>query len=195
MTSATALNNYEYLDILDRAWLKANMVRTPVNIVCDVGCASFWYAQTLQTFFKPRELIGVEVEGHRLFKDGRTRIDYASGYLTDLPNARFIVNDYVRYRTQADIITAWFPFITPAAILAWRLPLSLLQPEKLFDRICHNLPEAGLFIMVNHGPAEAERAAALCIAAGLRCEFRLDEPGVLSGHRAVPALLSGWRAA
>ena len=32
----------------------------------------------------------------------------------------------------ADLITAWFPFLTPAAILAWRLPLSLLAPERLF---------------------------------------------------------------
>ena len=194
MTAATAINNYEYLDILDRAFSQAAMARPSANIVCDVGCASFWYAASLQVFFSPRELVGFDIEGHRLFKDGRTRVDYAQGYLTDMPNARFVIDDYVRCRTQADVISAWFPFVTPAAILAWRLPLSLLTPEKLFERICHNLAADGLFIMVNHGADEAERAHRLCDAAGMRCVFRLDAPGALSGHRQRPAMLSGWRA-
>jgi hypothetical protein len=192
MTSATAMNNYEYLDILDRAFIAGGLLPPAGKIVCDVGCASFWYAHALQAFFNPRELIGIEVEGHRLFKDGRTRIDYALGYLTDLPNARFIVEDYVRCRTQADVITAWFPFVSPAAILAWRLPLSMLQPERVFKCVCHNLNAGGLFVMVNHGPAEAGRAAALCVAAGLRCSATLREPGVLSGHRMSPAHVSIW---
>ena len=195
MSAATAVNNYEYLDILDRAWTQGALARLSPNTVCDVGCASFWYAAALQAFFSPRELIGVEVEGHRLFRDGRTRIDYASGYLTDLPNARFVVQDYVCYRTQADIITAWFPFVTPAAILAWRLPLSLLRPESLFQQICHNLSPDGLFIMVNHGAAEAEVAARLCSAAGMHRDFQSADVGVLSSHRGRPALLSVWRRA
>jgi hypothetical protein len=192
MNSATALHNYEYLDILDRAWCAAGLARRAGGVLCDVGCASFWYAQTLAVFFQPHEIVGVEIEGHRLFKDGRTRIDYAAGYLSGLGHARFVVADYALCELPSDVIIAWFPFVTPTAILAWRLPLSLLAPKALFERICHNLRPDGLFVMINHGEAEARLAAALCDAAGLRREFTFAEAGVLSGHRQAPAVVSCW---
>jgi SAM-dependent methyltransferase len=192
MNSATSANNYEYLDILDRAWAESGLTRPCGGVVCDIGCASFWYAATLQAFFGPRELVGVEVEGYRLFRDGHTRIDYASGYVSELSNTRFVVADYVACELPADVITAWFPFVTPAAILAWRLPLSLLKPERLFARIHHNLRPDGLFVMVNHGAEEAALAGALCSAAGLRRSFQFAEPGWFSGHRGSPAVLSCW---
>ena len=138
------------------------------------------------------ELVGVEVEGYRLFKDGRSRADYAAGYLHGLPNARFVVADYVTAELPADVITAWFPFVTPAAILAWRLPLSLLQPERLFANIYHNLRAGGVFVMVNHGPAEAAVSQRLCNAAGLRRLSVCSEPGVLSRERSSTAVVSLW---
>jgi hypothetical protein len=192
MNSCTATNNYEYLDILDRAWNKSGLARPAGGVVCDIGCASFWYASTLQIFFAPRQLVGVEVEGYRLFKNGYTRIDYASGYLADVSNARFLVADYRRCELPADVITAWFPFVTPAALLAWRLPLSLLAPDQLLERVYHNLCVGGLFVMVNHGVAEAESAEKLCVAAGLARLLRFAEPGVFSSHRGSPAVLSCW---
>ncbi len=193
MGAATSLNNYEYLDILDRGWSGSGLGRPAGGVLCDIGCASFWYASTLQAFFHPRRLVGVEVEGHRLFRDGRARIDYAAGYISRLPGAEFVVADYTRYERPADVLTAWFPFLTPAAILAWRLPLSLLAPQGLFGQIRHNLRPGGIFFMVNHGPAEASLAEDLCIAAGLRPCARWTGPGVLSRHRRQPPMLSWWR--
>ena len=193
MSAATSRNNYEYLDILDRGWSGAGLAPPVGAVLCDVGSASFWYAASLQAFFRPQRLVGVEVEGHRLFRDGRTRIDYAAGYLARLPNAQFVVADYSRYAEPADLITSWFPFLTPAAILAWRLPLSLLAPERLFRRIQHNLSPGGLFFMVNHGSAEAALAERLCVAAGLQPAGRYLDPGLLSGHRMAPPVLSWWR--
>jgi len=195
MNWSTTRNNYEYLDILDRAWSASGLARPVGGVVCDVGCASFWYAATLAAFFRPRELVGVEVEGHRLFQDGRARIDYAAGYTAHTANSRFVVADYVSCELPADVITAWFPFITPTAILAWRLPLSLLEPERLFARVYHNLCPGGLFVMVNHGEVEAHRAAELCVATGFRCVARCAEPGVLSGERPSPAVLTCWTRA
>jgi SAM-dependent methyltransferase len=192
MNAATSANNYEYLDILDRSWEESGLTRPLDGAVCDVGCASFWYAGALQAFFRPHELVGVEVEGHRLFRDGRARIDYAAGYVADLPNARFIIADYVTCELPADVITAWFPFVTPAAILAWRLPLSLLVPERLFGQICHNLRPEGRFVMANHGHLEAALAGELCAAAGLRRLSQSVNCGVLSAHRASPAVVSWW---
>jgi SAM-dependent methyltransferase len=196
LNAQTSLNNYEYLDILDRAWSESGL--PPVagrGTVCDIGCASFWYAGSLQCFFRPERLVGIDVEGHRLFRDGRSRIDYANGYLADIPGARFVVADYANVQEPADLITAWFPFLTPAAILAWRLPLSLLAPERLFERIKHNLKPAGLFVLVNHGLEEAALAEQLCIAAGLAPLARWGEAGLLSGHRLRPPILSCWRHA
>lgn len=191
--AVTSANNYEYLDLLDRAWTEARLARVSGGIVCDVGCASFWYAAALQAFFAPRELIGIDVEGHRLFRDGRTRVDYAAGYLSALPNARFMIADYAGVDLPADVVTAWFPFVTPAAVLAWRLPLSLLKPQRLFARVYHNLRPGGWFVMVNHGPDEAQRAIRLCAATGLRLVHRCAGGGELqAAHRPLPAVLSCW---
>jgi hypothetical protein len=160
--------------------------------LCDVGCASFWYATTLHAFFRPRSLVGVEVEGHRLFKDARARIDYAAGYVAPLPNTRFAVADYLGFCEPADVITAWFPFLTPAAILAWRLPLSLLAPDRLLRRVCANLSLAGHFVMVNHGPEEADLAGRLCVAAGMTGNSRRTISCALCGYREAPPVVSIW---
>ena len=55
---------------LDRGWA-IRAARPAGGVLCDIGCASFWYAAALQTFFRPDSIVGVEVEGHRLFRDGR----------------------------------------------------------------------------------------------------------------------------
>jgi hypothetical protein len=192
LSAETSVNNYEYLDLLDSGWRESGMVRPAGGVLCDIGCASFWYASALQAFFKPDRLMGIEVEGHRLFRDGRTRIDYAGGYLSTLPNAEFKVADYTRVEQPAEVITAWFPFLTPAAILAWRLPLSLLAPHDLFRQIRHNLKDRGFFFMVNHGPAEWALAEPLCVAAGMTLAARHCGSGSLSRHRLEPPLLSWW---
>jgi hypothetical protein len=193
MNVATSLNNYEYLDILDRGWGEAGVARPCGGVLCDIGCASFWYAATLQAFFRPDCLIGVEVEGHRLFRDGRTRIDYAAGYLARLPDSHFVVADYCAYREPADVITAWFPFLTPTALLAWRLPLRLLAPGKLFRQVQENLKPGGVFFMVNHGPQEARLAHGLCDAAGLDLIARAEPAGVFGKQRPMAPALSWWR--
>jgi SAM-dependent methyltransferase len=193
LNAATCLRNYEYLDLLDRGWRESGMDRPEGGVLCDIGCASFWYAATLQAFFRPERLIGVEVEGYRLFRGGHTRSDYAAGYLARMPDAEFVVADYCRREQPADLITAWFPFLTPNALLAWRLPLSLLAPEKLFCQIKHNLRPQGMFFMVNHGLEEAALAGACCSAAGLRASARWTGSGTLAGPRLQAPILSWWR--
>jgi SAM-dependent methyltransferase len=193
LAQATSLNNYEYLDLLDRLWQAAGLAPPRSGVLCDVGCANFCYAAALQAFFRPASLVGVEIEGYRRYRDGHTRIDYAAGYLALLPQARFVVADYAGLELAADVITAWFPFVTPQAILAWRLPLSFLTPVRLFARVRANLRPGGLFVMANHGLAEAAIAADLCAAAGLTSVGRHVGAGPLNAHRLAPAVLSAWR--
>lgn len=107
-------------------------------------------------------MVGIEVEGHRMYRNGYTRLYYARGYIQDLPNTQFFVGDYACYDRPADVVTAWYPFVTPGPVLAWRMPLSVLTPEALFSRVARNLPPHGQFIMVNQGREEVAIAAAWC---------------------------------
>ena len=191
---ATSIRNYEYLDLLDRGFARAALAPPGARVLCDVGCANFWYARALYAFFKPSSLAGIELEGYRRYRDGHSRIDYAAGYIAELPCARFEVADYLRVDEPADVVTAWFPFVTATAILAWRLPLSLLRPQALFLKVAANLAAGGLFIMVNHGPEEARTAESLCIAAGMERVFGEAIGGALSAYRALPPVLSIWRS-
>jgi SAM-dependent methyltransferase len=195
LSAPTSLNNYEYLDILDRAWLDTGLARPRGGTVCDVGCASFWYAATLHAFFNPQRLVGVDIDGHRLYRDGHSRIDYAAGYTALLPGTEFIVGDFASCRLRADVITAWFPFVTAAAILAWRLPLSLLAPERLLRNVRNNLQPGGIFLMVNHGLDEAAVADPLCVATGLTRIARWTAlPATFRRRRPLPPVVSFWTA-
>ncbi len=192
--AATSLRNYEYLDLLDCAAAAGVPLGRAGGALCDVGCASFGYAAALHAFFRPERLLGVDVEGYRLLRDGRSRIDHARGYLADLPGARFVVADYADMHEPADVITAWFPFVTEEALLAWRLPLSLLAPGRLFGRIRANLAAGGSFVMVNHGRAEALAAFAWCDAVGLIRQGDWSGVGAFGGYRTLPPVVSVWRA-
>jgi hypothetical protein len=81
LNAGTSIDNYEYLDILDRGWFAGGLPRPAGGVLCDIGCANFWYAPAPQAFFRPQRLQGVEIEGYRRYRNGRTRIDYARGYL------------------------------------------------------------------------------------------------------------------
>ena len=54
----TTLANYAYLDLLDQAWTAIGRPLPQGGSVTDVGCANFWYARTLHTFFRPAKLTG-----------------------------------------------------------------------------------------------------------------------------------------
>ncbi|MBI4001468.1 MAG: hypothetical protein HY348_06765 [Nitrospira defluvii] len=187
----TALANYAYLDLLDRAWTAVNRQPPQGGIVTDVGCANFWYARTLHTFFRPATLTGVDLEGFRLYPTGYSRYDAAAGYVADLPHTSFVVADYCEVNEQADLMTAWFPFVTPAPVLAWRLPLALFSPERLFARIARNLASNGTFFMVNQGTDEAAIAAGYCRQAGLRPQDQWIHPRPLR-ERPHPPVASWW---
>ncbi len=186
----TALKQYDYLDSLDQAWSAMRLPHSVGGIVHDLGSSNFWYASVLDAFLRPTELLGVEVEGHRIYTNGYSRLDYAHGYIQDLPNAQFIVGDYAGYDHPADVVTAWYPFVTPDPELAWRMPLSVLAPHTLFSRVAHNLTPHGLSVMVNQGQDEAAIAAAWCEKVGLvqygSCEVRT----LLRSRR--PAVVSCW---
>ncbi len=187
----TSLINYGYLDLLDRARHSLNWNIAEKRDICDVGSANFAYASALQTFFRPSHLVGTEVDGHRLYCNGRSRIDYAHGHIQDLPNTHYAVADYRQYHKSAEIITAWFPFVTPKPLLAWRLPLSLFDPAALFAQIANNLVLGGTFVMINHSPTEAIVARNIAESVGLVCRGQYVHDAPLR-PRTQPAVLTLW---
>lgn len=189
---ATALDNYAYLDLLDRAFAALCIDRPRGGRVQDAGSASFRYAAALQAFFAPRALVGVEVEGYRLLRDGHSRIDHARGYIAALPNARFVVADYARFNDTADVVTMFFPFVTVRPLLAWRLPLKVFDPWAWFARAPANLARGGLLVVASHGDDEADIAVRLCQRVGLTAlgRFRDDTP---LAPRTLPAVVTLWR--
>ncbi len=187
----TALKNYDYLNTLDQAWSAWELPKPVGGTLHDVGSSNFWYARTLHAFFRPSKLIGVEVEGYRLYANGYSRFDYAQGYIADLPNTQFVTRDYRGYAEPADVVMAWYPFVTPAPMLAWRMPLSLFDPAALFARIAENLAEQGRFIMVNLSPAERDIAATHCRINGLEELARHEVHAPLRPKTVVP-VVSCW---
>ncbi len=174
----TSLLNYGYLDLLDRARQDLNWTIPQQPHVSDVGSANFAYAAALQTFFHPSQLVGTEVDGHRLYCNGRSRTDYAHGHIQDLPHTKYLVTDYRFFKQSSDIVTTWFPFVTPKPLLAWRLPLSLFDPAALLTAIANNLVVGGTFVMVNHSPTESKVAQSIAESAGLVCRghYAHDHP-------------------
>lgn len=188
----TALLNYAYLDLLDCAKKALKWTVPREEHVCDLGSANFSYAAALHSFFHPTRLVGVEVDGHRLYCNGRTRIDYARGHIHDLPHTDYVVADYRRYDQSSRLISAWFPFVTPQPLLAWRLPLSLFDPSAVFARVANNLLCGGTFVMINHSPGEAKVAHHLVEATGLVCQGHYVHEQPLR-PRPQPAVLTLWQ--
>lgn len=164
---STALKQYDYLDVLERTWSALGLPYSVGGAVQDIGASNFWYASAMHAFFQPSELVGIEMEGYRIYTNGYSRLDHAQGYIEGLPNTHFVVSDYTHYHRPADIVTAWYPFVTPAPVLAWRMPLSVLSPQALFAQVAQNLKPNGLFVMVNQGKEEAAIAATYCRLSGL----------------------------
>ncbi len=187
----TTLLNYGYLDLLDRASQALNWTISHNQQVCDVGSSNFAYAAALQAFFQPTHLVGTEVDGHRLYCNGRSRIDYAHGHIQDLPHTNYVVTDYRQYNQLAAIITTWYPFVTPKPLLAWRLPLSLFDPAALFAQIANNLVIGGTFVMINHSPTEAAVARNIAEATGLVCRGHYVH-NISLRPRTQPAVLTLW---
>ena len=191
LATTTALENYARLELLDRAAAAFGAAPPPGRVVHDVGCASFWYAAALHAALRPARLTGFELEGYRRLRGGINRAERALGYAAALPHTEFVIADYATVARPAGLITAFFPFVSRAPVLAWRLPLAVLAPERLFARIRANLTDDGELWMTNHGEAEAAIAARIAHAAGLeqRAAYLCRAPLL---PRPEPAVVSRW---
>ncbi len=179
--------NLYVLDVLDRE--VAPLARGAARGV-DVGSKDFAYAFALERFLRRQggtrrpELVGVEVDGHVVYRDLHSRADRARVNVarTGNPRVRYEVADFLDVEAgPADLVTIFYPFVTRFALLAWGLPLSAFRPRELLARAAAALAPGGLLVVFNHTLEEREALHALARAAP---DLRLERHAPL-GSRLV----------
>ena len=192
LNADNALENYVYLDVLQR--LRDQSPRWPAvqGRVLDVGCKNFYYAAALAAAFKPAQLTGLELEGHRRYRDGHRRSDYAAFYTAQITGARFCVGDVCDWHDQADLVSCWYPFVFPQVALAWGLPLSAFAPQRFFAALAGAVAPGGLLLVVNQGLAEWQECARWLLAKRLRCVAQVVVDAPLM-PRPAPPVASLWQ--
>ncbi len=193
LNADNALENYVYLDVLHR--LREQSSRWPAvqGRVLDVGCKSFYYAAALAAAFKPAQLMGLELEGHRRYRDGHRRSDYAAFYSGQISGTRYHVGDVCDWRDKADLVSCWYPFVFAEVALAWGLPLSAFAPQRFFPALASAIAPGGLLLVVNQGLAEWQQTAHWLGEQRLRSVARVvvDMPLL---PRPAPPVASLWQA-
>jgi len=186
-----ALQAYEYLNYLDELMTGAGLSHESRGVLHDVGCASFGYVSALAAALRPRSITGFDVEGYRRLRGGINRAERALAHVAAVPGAAFRIADYRTVQEPADEVTLFFPFVTRAPVLGWRMPLSVLTPDDIFHRAAANLRTRGRLWMDNHSRQEADIAARHATGAGLVRVIMLESRSPFRS-RPVDAVASLW---
>ncbi|MDT7043960.1 hypothetical protein [Candidatus Nitronereus thalassa] len=192
MRQSLALTNYLYLDLLDRAFQNFPWKVSPGAHIVDVGSQNFYYASVLHAFFQPKALVGIELEGYRIYQDGHSRFDYAMAYIQDMPNTQYRVMDFCDFDGEVDGITCFYPFFEPNALVRWRLPLKVYRPELLAQTMARVLKVNGFVFMVNRGERGGVKACQFMVASGLNLVAQCTFPDPITDWNGPPCV-SLWR--
>ena len=192
--ASTALENYEYLDLLDQTKEKFDWQPEHGKELVDVGSLNFYYAPTLNAFLHPRKLQGIELEGYRIYTNFYCRFDYAQCYIRAFANTSYTVMDFCDYTGSVDGITCFYPFVKPEPLVAWRLPLKVFQPQRLFEQMMRCIRTEGFVLMMNHGEDEARWACDFAQRSGLQLHGHPRPISPLFPRAEVP-IVSIWHKA
>lgn len=140
----------------------------------DLGSGDFHYAFALQRWLarsggggpRPVDLLGVELDGHGVQRDGRARADHAAAHAAlaacDGATVRYEVADATRGGwPTVDVATAFFPFLSAYACLQWGLPVSRLRPRRFVQRAVAMVRPGGWLVVVNQTASERAQLARL----------------------------------
>lgn len=155
----------------------------PPVVALDVGSKDFRYAFALERFLRAFasdraadagplavDLGGVEIDGHPIYPDMRSRADHAEAYAAEVEAAhsggaasrvRYRVADFLDVEARdVDVVFFFFPFVLRYALVRWGLPLGHFVPDRLFEHATRALRPGGLLVIVNHTEEEvaAQRA-------------------------------------
>lgn len=168
--------NLYVLDALEVAYGGPRATRSgkgPLRVV-DVGSKNFAYAFALDRFFRSDgrgasapSVLGVELDGHVVYRDFRARRDHAEAYAaqTANPSVRYVVADFCDLNEgEFDVVTMFFPFVTRHALLRWGLPERHFTPERLFAKASEACARGELLVA---SQTEEERDATLLLASSV----------------------------
>jgi len=137
----------------------------------DVGSKDFIYAPALFAFAEKHLakeeaplLTGVEIDGHVVYSDLRSRADHAHAWAAVASaSAQYVVSDFLKFTPSQDVtlLTIFYPFVTRFALLRWGLPVSEYRPEKLLAHAASMLASKGVLVIVNHTHEERDLLRAL----------------------------------
>lgn len=192
LSADNALENYVYLDVLHRLRECSTVWPAEQGRVLDVGCKNFYYAAALSAAFKPAQLTGLELEGHRRYRDGHRRSDYAAFYTGQISGARYCVGDVCEWQEKADLVSCWYPFVFAEVALAWGLPLSAFAPQRFFQALANAMAPGGLLLVVNQGLTEWQECARCLGEQRLRCVAKVVVENPLL-PRPAPPVASLWQ--
>lgn len=98
--------------------------------------------------------VGVEVDAYRVYRDLRSRADYAAAYCAGYDNLSFVAGDVRDLSEPADVVTWFLPFVVPGPLVAWGLPLSLFSPAALLAHVWSLLAPGGVLLIADQGERE-----------------------------------------
>lgn len=143
------------------AWLLDQIPLHPerqTGRVLDIGSKNFYYASALYFWSRQslgeHELTGLEIDPYRTYINFYKRGDYARYYVSLLRapqisarNVFYRQGDWLKWNFQEryDLITSFFPFITPRLHEDWGIPRQSFDPETYYRKIFSQTRDALFF--------------------------------------------------
>lgn len=147
----------------------------------DAGAKNWAYVEALAAVCRyaetPFELVGVELDGYRIYRDLHSRHDYAQTFIRDIPQARYVVRDVMTCVEPCDVISSFLPFVFREPALAWGLPAGYFRPLAYLEHLVSLLPSGGLMLILNQGAEESrEQERLLARMSGITYESLGEMP-------------------
>jgi SAM-dependent methyltransferase len=168
---------YFFLDVLETARSVSNKMHDWPDAleIMDVGTKNFDAAPAIYQFFRHQlsasnrkvEITGIEIDAYRVYRSFFSRYDVGKFYenLITVEGEheihRYLPGDFLNHHESYNVITCFFPFMSPFALLAWGLPRAMLAPKRFLQHIIDQLRPGGLAIILNQTEAERDVQVAL----------------------------------
>ena len=178
------LENLFYVQLMETALNRVNVVLPDPLHVVDIGPSSWFYIRGLYQFLKlwntskPRRLdvIGYETDPYRVYSNFYSRYDHAQAYCSGLEGVKYIPSAFKPIVGKWDVALLFFPFVFLPDHLRWGLPQNTHQPLKLLEQAWASVKPGGVLLVVNQGEKEAAEQQKLFNAANIaiRAAFPFD---------------------
>jgi len=149
LNEQNAVRNYHLLHLFDQVSERFHWKPKEGERIIDIGSKNFYYAPAVHTFFKPRQFVGIELDGFHLYRGFYTNASYADYYAKQIPNTVYQVMNFKDYHEPVDGIVWLFPFVLQEDVLTWYLPRNAFEPMALFQHAREILCPTGFLFVVN----------------------------------------------